>query len=387
MITQKIKRRIKQILFLITFIGIFIYIYRESDKRGLVRWIESLKFAIMLAAISSGLIPGIAQESKTVDPNTSSRNASSQIGRVINSEESAQILDLKYLNQRKLKSHSSQALVLSRKIQSVNSNPDSVSPIIYQLLQIRGGDNWKFGPGSKARGAAARNAGKSGGLFVDGFTPLNPYIHQHRYPTRVPVKVEPNPFQPGNGGGNNCGGNGSNGPNNPGKSEYLETQNERIFRECSINPQTGKQDHKSVLETRAVLQAKRKGLLTDVSRPKNPKVDLDFEVKGLGRYENITHVDVKTPASLQALQEQGIKPSGPKTYSKMGKLMGGKLVKQKARFCGLEGGPEGPENVLHIIDFRNIPTYTNKSTIATHLLEAAERAGNTTENILFLNFE
>lgn len=161
----------------------------------------------------------------------------------------------------------------------------------------------------------------------------------------------------------------------------------RIFRECSINPQTGKQDHKSVLETRAVLQAKRKGLLTDVSRPKNPKVDLDFEVKGLGRYENITHIDVKTPASLQALQEQGIKPSGPKTYSKMGKLMGGKLIKQKARFCGLKGGPEGPENVLHIIDFRNIPTYTNKSTIVTHLLEAAERARNTTENILFLNFE
>lgn len=104
-------------------------------------------------------------------------------------------------------------------------------------------------------------------------------------------------------------------------------------------------------------------------------------------YENITHIDVKTPASLQALQGQGIKPSGPKTYSKMGESMGSKLLKQKARFCGLEGGPSGPQNVLHIIDFRNIPTYTNKSTIATHLLDAAERAGNTTENILFLNFE
>ena len=382
-----IAKKIKRILFFTAFIGIFIYIYRESDKRGFVRWIDSLKLAIMLAAVLLGLIPSITQESKTVGSNMRSISTSSQIERVINSEESAQILDLKYLNHRKMKSHSSQALVLSRKIQSVNSNPDSVSPIVSQMLQIRGGDNWKFGPGSKARGAALRNAGKSGGLFVDGFTPPNPYRHQHRYPTRVPVKIEPNPFQPGNGGGNNCGGNGSNGPNNPGKSEYLETENERIFRECSINPQTGKQDHKSVLETRAVLQAKRKGLLTDVSRPKNPKVDLDFEVKGLGRYENITHIDVKTPASLQALQGQGIKPSGPKTYSKMGESMGSKLIKQKARFCGLEGGPSGPQNVLHIIDFRNIPTYTNKSTIATHLLEAAERAGNTTENILFLNFE
>lgn len=167
----------------------------------------------MLAAISFGLIPGIAQESKTVDPNTSSRSASSQIERVINSEESAQILDLKYLNQRKLKRHFSQTLVLSRQIESVNSNPDSFSPIVSQMLHLRGGEgNWKFGPGSKARGAAARNHGKSSGLFVEGFTPPNPYGHQHRYPTRVPVKVEPNPFQPGNGGGNNnnYGGNGSN---------------------------------------------------------------------------------------------------------------------------------------------------------------------------------
>ena len=86
------------------------------------------------------------------------------------------------------------------------------------------------------------------------------------------------------------------------------------------NPQTGEQDNKSVLETRAVLQVKRKGLLTDVSRPKNQEVDLDFEVKGLGPYENITHVDVKTLVSLQALKEQGIIPSSPKTYSRMSKL-------------------------------------------------------------------
>lgn len=123
----------------------------------------------MLAAISFGLIPGIAQEPKTVDPNTSSRSASSQMERVIKSEESAQILDLKYLNQRKLKRHFSQILVLSRQIESVNSNPDSFAPIVSQMLHLRGG--------------------------------------------------------------NNCGENGSNGPNNPGKSEYLETENERIFKD------------------------------------------------------------------------------------------------------------------------------------------------------------
>ena len=374
MIANNIKRKIKQILFLTTFLGIFVYVYRKSGKHGFARWIESFKFATMLAAISVGLIPGVTQW-----PKTNSTSASSQIERVIKSEESAPILDLKYLSQHKLKRHSSQMLVLSWQIEAMNSNPDSFAPIVSQTLHLRGGDGWKFGPGSKARGAAARNHGRSSGLFVEGFTPLNPYGHHHRYPVRVPIKVEPNPFQPGDGGGN-----GSSGPK---KSEYIETENERIFRECSINPQTGQQDNKSVLEARAVLQAKRQGLVTDVSRPNNPKVDLDFEVKGLGRYENITHVDVKTPVSLQALRAQGIKPSGPKSYPKMGRVMGTKLIEQKARFCGLDGGPELPENVLHIVDLRNIPTYQNKSTIVTHLLEAAERAANTTENILFLNFD
>lgn len=77
----------KQVIFLLIFLGIFTYIYKKSDKRGFVRWSESVKLAIMISFISLGLIPGIgiAQESKTVDPNTSSRSASSQIERVINS--------------------------------------------------------------------------------------------------------------------------------------------------------------------------------------------------------------------------------------------------------------------------------------------------------------
>jgi hypothetical protein len=168
---------------------------------------------------------------------------------------------------------------------------------------------------------------------------------------------------------------------------YQETENEKIFRECSINPQTKIQDDKSIAEAKAILQAKRNGLVTDVCRPKNPKVDLDFEVKGLGSYENITHVDVKRPVSLQNLELQGKAVSGPNSYSKIGSSMGRKLIKQKSRFCNIEGGPSTPQNVLHIVDLRNIPTYYNKSTIVTHLLEVAEQTGNTTENIVFLNFK
>lgn len=47
----KIVKRVpvfNQGIFGLTFLGIFTYIYKKSDKRGFVRWIESLKLAIML---------------------------------------------------------------------------------------------------------------------------------------------------------------------------------------------------------------------------------------------------------------------------------------------------------------------------------------------------
>ena len=196
-----VAKKIKQILFVTTFISVFIYIYRQSNRRGLNRWINSLKVAFMITLALLNFTTSIRQESTSEGLNRISRSNSNQIERVIKSEHSTQILDLRYLNRREIKRDSSKALALSRNIQAVNSNPDSVSPIVSQMLKMRGGDNWKFSPGSRARGAAARNAGKSAGPFVYGFTPLNPYKYQHRYPTRIPAKIQPNRFQPRNGGG------------------------------------------------------------------------------------------------------------------------------------------------------------------------------------------
>lgn len=178
----------------------------------------------MLALVLLGLIPSIAHESKTVGS-----SSPSQIEKVIDSEEPAQILDLQYLNPRKLPRNFSQALVLSRKITSLNESPDSISPIVSQMLEIRGGDlsGWKFSPGSRARRAAVRNSTKTGGggsLFVEEFTPLNPYRYQHRYSAGVPVKAQPNLFQPGNGGNGEGGGDFSNFKGGPspyeGKFDY-----------------------------------------------------------------------------------------------------------------------------------------------------------------------
>ena len=166
----------------------------------------------------------------------------------------------------------------------------------------RGGDLGKSGPGPRAKADALKNARKTGGgsIFVQGFTTQRQYDSR---PINKPlscrnnVKINQEQFN-GNGGG--CG-NNPKPPKSSGdykRRPFKETENERIFRENSINPQTKVQDHKSIDEARAILTAKKQGLVTDISRPENSKVNLDFQAKGLGPYKGITHVDIKTPISL-----------------------------------------------------------------------------------------
>lgn len=258
------------------------------------------------------------------------------------------------------------------------------------LINRGGGDLGKAGPGPRAKADARANARKPGGgnIFAEGFTPSkrsNPL-----FSSKQGVKLNDGLF--GNGGNGNGNGGGGCGNDPKISTEYprgpfKETENERIFREMSINPQTRFQDQKSVDEARGILSAKRQGLVEDISRPENLKVDLDFQAKGLGPYERITHVDIKTPISLEALQLEGKAISGPNTYAKVGSSMGKKLVKQKARFCNIEGGPEAPENVLHIIDLRKLPHSQNKSEVMQATLNAAEIASNSTQNIHFINYD
>ena len=199
-----------QVILLLTFIGIFTYIYKKSDKRGLVRIISAFKAAAIITLALSSIPTETSQITRITDSNRIERV--NRPNKVKIFAKSVRTSDIGYFNYNRVKNNSSRALVLSRKIKSQNSNLYSES-IVSKTLQIRGGaDYWKFGPGSKARGAAVQNHGKSSGLFVDAFTPPNPYGYQHRYPARVPIKAEPNPFQPGNVGGNNnnYGGNGGN---------------------------------------------------------------------------------------------------------------------------------------------------------------------------------
>lgn len=69
--------------------------------------------------------------------------------------------------------------------------------------------------------------------------------------------------------------------------------------------------------------------------------------------------------------------------------MGKKLILQKQRFCGLEGGPKSPDNVLHVIDLRNIPDYQNRCEVVRSTLKAAEQhcSPDTIKNTYFLGLD
>ena len=50
-------RLIKRIIFLSTFLSIFVLVYRHSDQKGFRRFIKSFKITSLLIGIGSGLIP------------------------------------------------------------------------------------------------------------------------------------------------------------------------------------------------------------------------------------------------------------------------------------------------------------------------------------------
>lgn len=128
----------------------------------------------------------------------------------------------------------------------------------------------------------------------------------------------------------------------------IECSQER-FNELSTNLQTSKIDSKSIIEANGGLRAESKGLVKGLRRPKNPEIDLDFEVSGPFPY---SYMDIKTPINFNSL---GVDVSHFPSYDKVGESMGKKLILQKSRFCDKLEGPIDPENVLHVVDLSKCP--------------------------------
>ena len=66
--------------------------------------------------------------------------------------------------------------------------------------------------------------------------------------------------------------------------------------------------------------------------------------------------------------------------------MGKKTTAQKEEFCGLPGGPETPENVLHMVNLDLIRDSNQKQNIINSVLNGAEDKGSDAASIYFLNY-
>lgn len=262
----------------------------------------------------------------------------------------------------------------------------------------RGGDLGKSGPGPRAKADARRNARKTGdgSIFVQGFTPQRQYGSR---PINKPlscrnnVKINQEQFN----GNQNPGGSSSSMEtmskrlsqeyteyqqkfNSPPLSKRFDTKNydREKFKELAKDPRANKEVfHKTTCdEARTALQSGMEGIVDNSQRIEKPickSVDLDFKVDGPALY---THMDVKHPVGSEILRKQ----NSPYTLQEMANNMGGSIVKQKERFCGLQQGPESSENVLHIIDLAYVSSH-EKEIVKEYCLKGA----GSSEGIKFLN--
>ena len=167
------------------------------------------------------------------------------------------------------------------------------------------------------------------------------------------------------------------------KGYELECSQER-FNELSTNPQTGSLDEKSLIEAKGGLQGEAQGMYTNIRRPSNKAVDLDFEIDSSKGY---THVDYKTPIDFQDLADKkGIDVSNFPSLETVAYNMGKKIPPQKEEFCGLPGGPKSPDNVLHVVNLGLIRDSNQKQNMIDRVLKGAEEKSDNTVGIYFLNY-
>lgn len=167
------------------------------------------------------------------------------------------------------------------------------------------------------------------------------------------------------------------------KGYELECSQER-FNELSTNPKTDSPDEKSLIEAKGGLQGEAQGMYTNIRRPSNKAVDLDFEINSLKGY---THVDFKTPIDFQELADKKkIDVSNFPNLETVGYNMGKKIPPQKKQFCGLPNGPKSPENVLHVVNLDLIKDSQQKQNMIDSVLKGAEEKSNKTVGIYFLNY-
>ena len=157
------------------------------------------------------------------------------------------------------------------------------------------------------------------------------------------------------------------------------------FVELSTNQQTGKPDEKSLFEAQGGLELEAKGMVKNLRRPENPKVDLDFVAEFVGSGKTV-FIDHKGMIDFGSLSNKGINISGYPSHESVAFNMGKDSVIQKGRFIGLDQGPTSMGEVVHLYNFENIQNRNETALLMQAVLNGAEQAGYR-DGIIFLNYE
>ena len=169
------------------------------------------------------------------------------------------------------------------------------------------------------------------------------------------------------------------------KKGYEVNISEDRFIELSTNPQTGKFDDKSIFETEGSLELEAKGIVNNLRRPDNPKVDLDSVAERVGSWETIV-IAHKGMIDFGSLSDKGIDISGFPSHESVAFNMGKDGINQKGKFIGMDQGPASMEEVVHLYNFENIRNRTDIRLLMQAVLNGAEQAGYM-DGIIFLNYE
>lgn len=168
------------------------------------------------------------------------------------------------------------------------------------------------------------------------------------------------------------------------KKGYEVNISEDRFIELSTNPQTGEFDEKSIFETEGGLELEAKGMVNNLRRPENPKVDLDFVAERAGSGETI-FIDHKGMIDFGSLSDKGIDISGFPSHESVAFNMGKDSVDQKGKLIGIDQGLASMAEVVHLYNFENIPNRTQTPLLLQAVLNGAEQAAYT-DGIIFLNY-
>jgi hypothetical protein len=141
------------------------------------------------------------------------------------------------------------------------------------------------------------------------------------------------------------------------KKGYEVNISEDRFLELSTNPQIGKFDENSIFETKRGLELEANGMVNNLRRLDNPKVDLDFLAERVDSGETI-FIDHKEMIDFGSLSDKKIDISGFPSHESVAFNMGKDSVDQKVKFIGMDQGPASIEDVVHLYNFENLRNRT-----------------------------